>query len=294
VPPEIVKKKVERLIKGEDSQFRSCYVSEAVLCSYCFFSLLTLSTVLTKLGNRDSGHINYRDSKLTRILKPSLSGKARMSAICCISPLVQFQDESKSTLDFATRTMLVTTSASKNETVEYDDELVGQFEKEIERLKSETANAEKGQQKLAVSLQESAEQIVCLMASIEIEKSKVASLEKQNYDFMMQVEELTLLNEELKATEQKKSSTGDIALVKSLDDLKLHNERLERRVEQLVEEKSQLEFRLMREMNKSEKRKGASIEKRKQFKSKLGDMKARLRDDITGAVSHPALQANVR
>jgi hypothetical protein len=37
-------------------------------------SLLTLSRVLSKLGKKDGGHINYRDSKLTRILKPSLSG----------------------------------------------------------------------------------------------------------------------------------------------------------------------------------------------------------------------------
>jgi hypothetical protein len=130
------------------------------------------------------------------------------------------------------------------------------------------------------------------MASIEIEKNKVATLEKQNYDFMMQVEELTLMNEELKATEQKQSSSGDVALLKSMENLTLHNEHLEKRIQQLVEEKAQLEFRLMREMNKSEKRKGAALEKRKQFKSKLGDMKARLRDDITGAVSHPALQAS--
>lgn len=239
-----------------------------------------------KLGKKESGHINYRDSKLTRILKPSLSGNARMSAICCISPLAQFQEESKSTLDFASRTMMVTTNASRNETVEYDDLVVGEFEKEIERLRTENANAEKGQQKLAVSLQESAEQIVCLMASIEIEKSKVANLEKQNYDFMMQVEELTLLNEELQASEQKKSSFSDNGLLKSVEDLKSRNEHLEQRVGQLAEEKSQLEFRLMREMKKAEKRKDAALEKRKRFKSKLGDMKAKLRDDITGTVSH--------
>ncbi|KAL3780133.1 hypothetical protein HJC23_001322 [Cyclotella cryptica] len=250
-------------------------------------SLLTLSTVLVKLGKREPGHINYRDSKLTRILKPSLAGNARMAAICCITPLMQFQEESKSTLDFASRTMLVTTNASRNETVEYDDALVGNFEKEIERLKTETANAEKGQQKLALSLQESTEQIVCLMASIEIEKSKVSNLEKQNYEFMMQVEELTLLNEELKAVEKTKSIYTDTALLKSLEDLKAQNENLQKKIHQLVEEKSHLEFRLMREVNKAEKRKDAALEKRKRFKNKLGDMKARLREDIAGTVSHP-------
>jgi len=76
-------------------------------------SLLTLSRVLAKLGKKDPGHINYRDSKLTRILKPSLSGNARMGCICCISPAMQFSEESKSTLDFASRTMLVTTNAKR-------------------------------------------------------------------------------------------------------------------------------------------------------------------------------------
>lgn len=87
-------------------------------------SLLTLSRVLSKLGKKDRGHINYRDSKLTRILKPSLSGNARMGCICCISADVQYSEESKSTLDFASRTMLVTTNAKSNQTVEYDDVLV--------------------------------------------------------------------------------------------------------------------------------------------------------------------------
>ena len=181
---------------------------------------------------------------------------------------------------------MVTTNASRNETVEYDDMVVGEFEKEIKRLRAENANAEKGQQKLAVSLQESAEQIVCLMASIEIEKSKVANLEKQNYDFMMQVEELTLLNEELKTLEQLKPQCSDKALLKSVEELKSQNEHLEQKVGQLVDEKSQLEFRLMREIKKAEKRKDTALEKRKRFKSKLGDMKAKLRDDVTGTVPH--------
>jgi centromeric protein E len=36
-----------------------------------------------------------------------------MACICCISPDVKYLEESKSTLDFATRTMLVTTNAKR-------------------------------------------------------------------------------------------------------------------------------------------------------------------------------------
>ena len=47
-------------------------------------SLLTLGNVINKLSDPRSakGHIPYRDSKLTRILQPSLSGNARVCLIC--------------------------------------------------------------------------------------------------------------------------------------------------------------------------------------------------------------------
>jgi len=246
-------------------------------------SLLTLSTVLVKLGKKDSGHINYRDSKLTRILKPSLSGNARMSAICCISPACQYSEESKSTLDFASRAMLVRTNAKTNETIEYDDALVGEFEKEIERFKAETANAEESKRKLAVSLQEAEEQIVCLMANMEIEKSRSITLEKQNYEYMMQVEELTLRNEELKEMKKQdsaESSESNEKLLKTINDLTVQNEELQKKMKVVSEEKAQLEWRLMREQKKAQRRKEEALEKRRTFKSKLTSMTGRLKEDM--------------
>lgn len=52
-------------------------------------SLLTLGNVIAKLSEmsvtKDVGHIPYRDSKLTRILEPSLSGNARIAIICTVT-----------------------------------------------------------------------------------------------------------------------------------------------------------------------------------------------------------------
>ena len=50
-----------------------------------------------------SDHVPFRNSKLTRMLQPSLSGNARISVICTINPDVSAVVESTSTLQFAQR-----------------------------------------------------------------------------------------------------------------------------------------------------------------------------------------------
>ncbi|ORX57442.1 kinesin-domain-containing protein [Hesseltinella vesiculosa] len=63
-------------------------------------SLLTLGKVINSL-NIGSPHIPYRESKLTRILQPSLSGNAHVTVICAINPAWSSKEESANTLRFA-------------------------------------------------------------------------------------------------------------------------------------------------------------------------------------------------
>mmetsp|Transcript_20076 Transcript_20076/g.40284 ORF Transcript_20076/g.40284 Transcript_20076/m.40284 type:complete len:972 (+) Transcript_20076:73-2988(+) len=112
-------------------------------------SLLTLSKVLMSLGKSNPGHINYRDSKLTRILKPSLSGNARMAVICCISPSDKYREETKSTLQFASRAKLVKTNATSNEMIEDESDVVAKLRLENVRAKKEIR--EKEQQLMEMS-----------------------------------------------------------------------------------------------------------------------------------------------
>ncbi len=65
-------------------------------------SLLTLGRVITALVEH-SGHVPYRDSKLTRLLRESLGGKTKTCIIATIAPTVQCQEETISTLDYAHR-----------------------------------------------------------------------------------------------------------------------------------------------------------------------------------------------
>jgi centromeric protein E len=67
-------------------------------------SLLSLSTVIHSLSLPDKKrpkHINYRDSKLTRMLQPHLSGNAEIAIVCCISPSKAYTEETRTTLKFA-------------------------------------------------------------------------------------------------------------------------------------------------------------------------------------------------
>ncbi len=65
-------------------------------------SLLTLGRVITALVEH-SGHVPYRDSKLTRLLRDSLGGRTKTCIIATVSPTVQCQEETISTLDYAHR-----------------------------------------------------------------------------------------------------------------------------------------------------------------------------------------------
>ena len=61
-----------------------------------------------------SGHIPYRDSKLTRILQSSLGGNARTAIICTMSPAISHVEQTRNTLSFATSAKEVTNNAQVN------------------------------------------------------------------------------------------------------------------------------------------------------------------------------------
>ncbi|XP_004344350.2 cenpe protein [Capsaspora owczarzaki ATCC 30864] len=99
-------------------------------------SLLTLGTVIGKLsdGVNESGHIPYRDSKLTRILQPSLGGNARTAIVCTITPATVHCDETISTLKFATRAKTIRNKPVINEVIS-DEALLKRYRTEISELK---------------------------------------------------------------------------------------------------------------------------------------------------------------
>ena len=65
-------------------------------------------------GGKRTGHIPYRESKLTRILQSSLGGNARTAIICTLSPALSHVEQSRNTLSFATSAKEVTNTTRVN------------------------------------------------------------------------------------------------------------------------------------------------------------------------------------
>ncbi|KAK8949421.1 Kinesin-like protein NACK2 [Platanthera zijinensis] len=99
-------------------------------------SLMILGNVINKLSEngKQRAHIPYRDSKLTRILQPALGGNAKTSIICTVAPEEVHIEETKGTLQFASRAKRITNCAQVNEILT-DTALLKRQKQEIEELR---------------------------------------------------------------------------------------------------------------------------------------------------------------
>ncbi|XP_044106290.1 kinesin-like protein KIF19 [Neovison vison] len=78
-------------------------------------SLLALGNCINALSDKSSNkYINYRDSKLTRLLKDSLGGNSRTVMIAHISPASSAFEESRNTLTYAGRAKNIKTRVKQN------------------------------------------------------------------------------------------------------------------------------------------------------------------------------------
>lgn len=87
-------------------------------------SLLVLGTIINKLSKAGSdpsklGHLPYRESKLTRLLRPALGGNSKTAVLCAITPSNLHVEETLSTLKFAERAKKITNAAERNEITDY-------------------------------------------------------------------------------------------------------------------------------------------------------------------------------
>ncbi|XP_065072856.1 kinesin-like protein KIF19 isoform X2 [Ochlerotatus camptorhynchus] len=106
-------------------------------------SLLALGNCINALAG-GARYVNYRDSKLTRLLKEALSGRCKTVMIAHVAPEAKHRDETKNTLVYADRANHITTRLQNPTILEENRELpiahyqgmVAELRDEVGRLKS--------------------------------------------------------------------------------------------------------------------------------------------------------------
>ena len=87
-------------------------------------SLLALSMVIYKLSSNQKSFINYRDSKLTRLLQSALSGNSKTTIICTISQNTLSYQETLNTLNFGTKAKTIKTIIKINELIDEKTKII--------------------------------------------------------------------------------------------------------------------------------------------------------------------------
>ncbi|KAH8298000.1 hypothetical protein KR018_004241 [Drosophila ironensis] len=105
-------------------------------------SLVFLSTVIKNLSDPvpehvGSKYVNFRDSKVTRLLQSSLSGKAHIAIICTIKP--QSVEETSSTVRFGELATQIPTKPDIN-VLPFEDTMMFRLEGEIRQYKRQLAD----------------------------------------------------------------------------------------------------------------------------------------------------------
>lgn len=106
-------------------------------------SLLALGNCINALSG-GARYVNYRDSKLTRLLKEALSGKCKTVMIAHVASEGKHRDETKNTLVYADRANSITTRLQNTGYIEHNKDfpmkhyqsLVSDLREEVTRLRS--------------------------------------------------------------------------------------------------------------------------------------------------------------
>lgn len=103
-------------------------------------SLLALGNCINALSG-GARYVNYRDSKLTRLLKEALSGNCRTVMIAHVSPSANQRDESRNTLLYADRANNISNKVERNVLdmsfhVNQYQNVISELREEISRLQT--------------------------------------------------------------------------------------------------------------------------------------------------------------
>ncbi|XP_031417739.1 kinesin-like protein KIF19 isoform X2 [Clupea harengus] len=127
--------------RASQTQNRGMRMKEGAHINRSLLALANCINALSERGGRGAQFVNYRDSKLTRLLKDALGGNSRTVMIAHISPASTNFEESRNTLMYADKAKNIKTKVKRNlfnvsyHLAQYTN-IIAELRKEIERLRA--------------------------------------------------------------------------------------------------------------------------------------------------------------
>ncbi|XP_023670709.2 kinesin-like protein KIF19 isoform X2 [Paramormyrops kingsleyae] len=137
--------------RASQTQNRGKRMKEGAHINRSLLALANCINALSDKAGRATQFVNYRDSKLTRLLKDALGGNSRTVMITHISPASTNFEESRNTLMYADKAKNIKTKVKRNllnvsyHIAQYTS-IIAELRKEIERLQAKIE--EQGQEQL--------------------------------------------------------------------------------------------------------------------------------------------------
>ncbi|KAJ8391886.1 hypothetical protein AAFF_G00085020 [Aldrovandia affinis] len=127
--------------RASQTQNRGMRMKEGAHINRSLLALANCINALSEKGGKGAQFVNYRDSKLTRLLKDALGGNSRTVMITHISPASTNFEESRNTLIYADKAKNIKTKVKRNllnvsyHIAQYTS-IIADLHKEIERLRA--------------------------------------------------------------------------------------------------------------------------------------------------------------
>lgn len=142
-------------------------------------SLLALSNVINRLSQNSKNFVNYRDSKLTRLLQTALGGNSKTAIICTIADDNSHYQETLNTLHFGLKAKNVKTTVRINEIIDEKGKIAlenNQLKSRIKMLEDQIIE-EKGRKDIIRSSNLSS--FLCTTDKKEDKNEELSALQKE-------------------------------------------------------------------------------------------------------------------
>ncbi|XP_078341954.1 kinesin-like protein KIF14 [Crassostrea virginica] len=176
-------------------------------------SLLSLGMVIRALSKKEKA--NYRDSKLTMLLKDSIGGNSKTVMLATVNPSEEHVDETRSTLKYASEAKLITNRAKINKSQAFNDKEVEDLVERLHVTKEELKKIKKDKKELQEAIdillqKKDKEDKSDLVAKLEREIEDLRNKEKEEKDAVINklLKEIKELREQLNKTLTEKQNAA--------------------------------------------------------------------------------------